>query len=297
MRAVTVYEDIKNEKHLCAYYVSDQNVESQELRADLQERLPAYMVPAFLMELTKLPLTANGKLDKQALPTPDTRFEEDITLPRNEIEELLVDVFKEVLGVGQVSTNASFFDLGGDSIKALQISAKLHALNLKMEVKDLFKYPTIESISPYIKREANEEFQGKIEGEVRLTPIQKWFFEKQSMEHYWNQAILLHSQKELEEKYVKEAMKKLLEHHDALRMSFQEGLTVTQLNRGTFCAEEELFHFDIFNCTDIDDYELEITKKAEYLHKRVNLKNGPLVSLGYLKLIEATFCYLVFIIW
>jgi bacitracin synthase 3 len=283
--AVTIFEDMKNSKHLCAYYVSDQSIEYQELRRVLQDRLPDYMVPAFFIELSKLPLTANGKLDKQALPAPetDTRLEEGHTLPGNEIEELLTEVFKEILGVGQVSTNASFFDLGGDSIKALQISAKLHALNLKMEVKDLFKYPTIQSISSRIEREVNEEFQEEIVGEVRLTPIQEWFFEKQSMEHHWNQAILLHSEKTLEEKYVKEAMIKLVEHHDALRMSFKELLSVEQENRGITCAEEELFHFEIFNLTGLNNYESEITKKAEYLHKKVNLQKGPLVSIGLFK--------------
>ncbi|QED47026.1 non-ribosomal peptide synthetase [Cytobacillus dafuensis] len=291
---VKVNEDINKQKCLCAYYVAEDQIEPSELRDELKKRLPSYMIPSFFIELNELPLTVNGKVDTQSLPNPDYDKRNDVTLPRNEMEEIMVEIFKEVLGVPNLGMNESFFDLGGDSIKALQISARLHSIQLKMEVKDLFKYPTIESIAPFIQKVINEEFQGAIEGEVQLTPIQKWFFEKLSMEHYWNQAIMLHHKGKFDEPTVRAVMRKLVEHHDALRMSYLHGNSITQVNRGTTFMDEELFHFDIYDYTNLKDYQYEISKKANSLYKGLNLQNGPLVSLGLFKTSEGDF--LLFIV-
>ncbi|MDQ0273892.1 amino acid adenylation domain-containing protein/non-ribosomal peptide synthase protein (TIGR01720 family) [Cytobacillus purgationiresistens] len=291
---VSVFERPNNQKVLCAYYVLEDSIDSDELRRELQKTLPGYMVPTMYKEMETLPLTSNGKLDIQSLPQPDLETTQGITLPINEIEEILVNIFKEVLGFSKISTDDSFFDLGGDSIKALQISAKLYNLHLKMEVKDLFRYPTIKSITPFIKRDLNEEFQGIIEGKVSLTPIQKWFFEKQGMEHYWNQAIMLASEIRIVEKNVKVAMKKLIEHHDALRMTFNNDTTVKQFNRGISCLEEKLFSFEVFSYESIKNYETKIEQKMENLHQKINLQGGPLISLGLFKTKQQDF--LVFIV-
>nr|WP_158594325.1 phosphopantetheine-binding protein [Cohnella faecalis] len=100
--------------------------------------------------------------------------------PRNALEETLANIWQGVLGVSAIGITDNFFELGGDSIKAIQISARLHAHHLKMEIKDLFQHPTIGKLSSCLRPVGRTIDQGLVEGEVELTPIQRWFFEQTS---------------------------------------------------------------------------------------------------------------------
>ncbi|MFC3926350.1 phosphopantetheine-binding protein, partial [Clostridium punense] len=162
--AVLVKENKDGEKYICAYVISDKKLQELDLKGYLKETLPEYMVPAYFVELEKMPLTANGKLDRRALPEPNL----DATLteyeaPRNAVEETLAKLWSEILGVEKVGINDNFFDLGGHSLKATILMSKIHKeLNKEVPLKKLFKSPTIKELGKYIES-AEENLYSKIE--------------------------------------------------------------------------------------------------------------------------------------
>ncbi|MGG0163271.1 amino acid adenylation domain-containing protein, partial [Bacillus velezensis] len=193
--AVTAVEDKAGNTALCAY-VAPQQDDIEVLRAALKDTLPDYMVPAFWVEMDELPVTANGKIDKKALPEPDIEAgSAAYKAPETEMETLLSDIWQEVLGLDQIGVSDNFFTLGGDSIKGIQMASRLNQHGYKLEMKDLFQHPTIEELVSYVERtEGKQADQGPVEGEADLTPIQRWFFEKNFTDkHHWNQSVMLHA--------------------------------------------------------------------------------------------------------
>ena len=188
-------QDDEGMAYLAAYFTSDSQWTSEELRVFLARELPEYMLPSRFMELMDLPLNPNGKVDKHALPeppVPETGTANYIP-PRNEMEQLLADIWQDILRIEKVGIRDNFFELGGDSIKAIQIAARLHEQQLRFEMKDLFRHPTIAELAPLTRRLEVKREQGPMEGEVPLTPIQHWFFE-QPLEapHHYNQSMMLY---------------------------------------------------------------------------------------------------------
>ncbi|KAF6552315.1 amino acid adenylation domain-containing protein, partial [Bacillus sp. EKM203B] len=193
--AVTAVEDKAGNTALCAY-VAPQQDDIEALKAALKDTLPDYMVPAFWVEMDELPVTANGKIDKKALPAPDIEAgSAAYKAPETEMETLLSDIWQEVLGLDQIGVSDNFFTLGGDSIKGIQMASRLNQHGYKLEMKDLFQHPTIEELVSYVERtEGKQADQGPVEGEAALTPIQRWFFEKNFTDkHHWNQSVMLHA--------------------------------------------------------------------------------------------------------
>ncbi|WP_270355687.1 non-ribosomal peptide synthetase, partial [Bacillus velezensis] len=185
--AVTAVEDKAGNTALCAYVAPRQD-DIEALKAALKDTLPDYMVPAFWVEMDELPVTANGKIDKKALPEPDIEAgSAAYKAPETEMETLLSDIWEEVLGLDQIGVSDNFFTLGGDSIKGIQMASRLNQHGYKLEMKDLFQHPTIEELVSYVERtEGKQADQGPVEGEAELTPIQRWFFEKNFTDkHHW----------------------------------------------------------------------------------------------------------------
>ncbi|GBG35928.1 hypothetical protein NJB14197_41400 [Mycobacterium montefiorense] len=122
-----------------------------ELRTALADKLPAYMIPAIVVVLETLPLTANGKLDTRALPAPDYRDTDHYHAPANAVEEILAGIYSHVLGIEQVGTDDSFFDLGGDSLSAMRLTTAINSvLDADLQVHSLFDAPTIAALAPRI---------------------------------------------------------------------------------------------------------------------------------------------------
>ncbi|MBW8603435.1 MULTISPECIES: non-ribosomal peptide synthetase, partial [Bacillus amyloliquefaciens group] len=150
--AVTAVEDKAGNTALCAY-VAPQQDDIEALKAALKDTLPDYMVPAFWVEMDELPVTANGKIDKKALPEPDIEAgSAAYKAPETEMETLLSDIWEEVLGLDQIGVSDNFFTLGGDSIKGIQMASRLNQHGYKLEMKDLFQHPTIEELVSYVER-------------------------------------------------------------------------------------------------------------------------------------------------
>ncbi|NFA07396.1 amino acid adenylation domain-containing protein [Clostridium botulinum] len=282
---VVAKEDKERSKYLCAYIVSNNKIDRNELKNYLLKDLPEYMIPLNFVNIKKIPLTSNGKVDRKILENREDLINiyEECEKPRNSMEEVMIEVFKEVLGVENLGINHSFFDLGGDSIKAIRLISKLKKHGYKLEIKDLFKYNTIKDVSNRITLEENSIInQELVKGKIDLIPIQKWFFEKDFIDnHHWNQAVMLFNEEGFNESIIKKVFDKITEHHDALRIVFKnEKEDVLQFNRG---LEGELYSLEVFDYRSVENYKKEIENKCNKLQSSINLSNGPLVKLGMFK--------------
>lgn len=276
---VVARNDQNGQAYLCAYLLSEREWTVGQLRDVLRRELPEYMIPAHFVLMKEFPLTANGKLDRKALPEPDgsVKAEGEYAAPRTELEKTVAKVWADVLGVERVGIRDNFFELGGDSIKGLQIASRLQRHNLIMVVNHLFKYPTVEQIAPHVHFEKIDIEQGLVTGPVVLTPMQRYFFERiTSDRHHWNQARMLYRPEGFVQELVQEALNALLRHHDALRMSFcesDEGMV--QFNRGD---EGTLYAFELVDCMEELDVSRKVEEKANSLQAGMNLQEGPLVQ-------------------
>jgi amino acid adenylation domain-containing protein len=157
---VEAREDSAGNPRLVAYIVPDSvgELKVAELRRSLQTELPEYMVPSAFVILEALPLSSNGKLDRAALPAPGPGRLEPVAeyvAPRNPLEETLVQVWGEVLELERVGVQDNFFDLGGHSLQAVKLVARLTtALNRPVSVKTVFLAPTVAAMAEVLEREA-----------------------------------------------------------------------------------------------------------------------------------------------
>ena len=150
---VTVREDVANDKRLVAYIVAPDRPAglTDSLKAHLEAHLPQYMIPAQLVPIERLPLTANGKLDRNALPAPDQTHQDNKTpyiAPRTPTEKTLTQIWAEALRIATPGVNDNFFDSGGDSLKAAQVVTEVRsAFGVDAGMRHLFERPTIAGLA------------------------------------------------------------------------------------------------------------------------------------------------------
>jgi amino acid adenylation domain-containing protein len=150
---VLAKEDEHGDKLLLAYVVAHRHhtISSDELKTHLQQQLPDYMVPSAIVFLSKIPLTANGKIDRQALPAPEQMQAKVYVAPRNETEQAVAKIWAEVLRRDRISVDDNFFDLGGHSLLATQVISRLRReLNIELPLRTMFESTTAAKLSDYI---------------------------------------------------------------------------------------------------------------------------------------------------
>jgi non-ribosomal peptide synthase protein (TIGR01720 family) len=198
--------------------------------------------------------------------------------PRSPVEETLVEVWAEVLGVERIGVFDNFFDLGGDSILSLQIIARANAAGLSLTPQQLFQHQTIAELAAAAGTESIMAVEtGRVSGTVPLTPIQHWFFEEPVTEpHHYNQTVLLELRQPMDAELLSAAVVHLLEHHDALRLRFERTTAGWQQTN----AEQESHHvFARVDLSTMDEKAQEAalgaaTAKAQ---TSINLAEGPLL--------------------
>nr|AKC91856.1 nonribosomal peptide synthetase [Streptomyces muensis] len=190
-----------------------------QVRDHLRTKLPDHMVPAAIVVLERLPLTASGKLDRRALPAPDLGTHTTGRAPRSPREEILAGLFAEVLGLPAVGIDDSFFDLGGDSIISIQLVSRARKAGLKVSAGDVLRYKTVSALAAVaqdLHAEASYISDDGL-GDVPQTPIMRWAFKQEDLVHGLHQAMLLETPAGLQQAQLVAITQTLLDHHEMLR--------------------------------------------------------------------------------
>ncbi|UQZ41392.1 plipastatin non-ribosomal peptide synthetase PpsC [Bacillus subtilis] len=280
-------------KELFGYISVKAGTNAEQVRSLLAHSLPNYMIPAYIIEMETLPLTSNGKLNRKALPEPNFTSKQTYAPPQNDLEDQLVLIWQEVLGIQRIGIEDSFFELGGDSIKALQVSARLGRFGLSLQVSDLFRHPKIKDLSPFIRKSERIIEQGPVQGDVPWTPVQQWFFSQDIEErHHFNQSVMLFHSGRLSENALRPALKKLAEHHDALRMVYRnDGRRWIQINQGIH--ESQLYSLRTSDLSQSESgWETQIKQEVADLQQSINLQEGPLLHAALFKTLTGDYLFL-----
>jgi len=286
---VIAREDLPGNKRLVAYIIANQKqVQIEEIRHFLKQKLPSYMVPSAFIQLEKLPLTPNGKVDYRALPAPDTsdkNLKEGFVLPRTSTEEILAAIWGEVLRVEKVSIHDNFFELGGDSIISIQMISRANQAGLKLTPKQLFQYQTIAELASVVgttsQIKANQDL---VTGLVPLTPIQHWFFQQNLPDaQYFNQSTLLEIPSGTEPELLKQVWQQLLLNHDILRSHF---VLETNPPQQIINHPKKTAPFTIIDLSELplDEQQKAIQLKDKELQSSLNLSSGTIVQVALFKL-------------
>ena len=283
---VALRNDTRGGKFLCAYITSIEGsvgVVGNELSEYLLTFLPDYMIPSYFVPVDLIPLTPSGKVDYKALPEPEmSPVDTGPVAPTNPVEKQLLKLWQEVLGNRNIGITDKFFEVGGDSIKVIQISAGLKKFGLQFKVNDLFLYPTVQGLAKVVTENINPVSQEPVEGEVLLTPIQQWYFQRGLTDpHHFNYSTTFYNESGFDVKFVQMLFNRIVTHHDALRTVFRtEGGRVSAKVLGIY---GQLFDLQLFNLENADDWQEEMVVESNRIQRSINLETGPLIKLALFK--------------
>jgi amino acid adenylation domain-containing protein len=278
---VMVREHENGEKYLCAYIVpsapdSAGAVSIPALKEYLSGHLPDYMIPPYILTLDRMPLNPNGKVDRKALPEPERTAAGGYVPPRNEREKILVDIWSGVLGEesSRIGIDDNFFHLGGHSLKAVALAGRIHkAFSVEIPITELFKSPTVKSISAYIEKNDAGIYSSLIPVEKKeyypLSSAQKriFFIHRLAPDAVtYNLPAIMKMQGNLDRERFERAFKQLIQRHESLRTSFEmHGDTPVQKIHETV------------------EFEVEYDGTEETFSRPFDLSRAPLLRVRLLK--------------
>ncbi|MCY8657485.1 amino acid adenylation domain-containing protein, partial [Bacillus spizizenii] len=256
--AVVVREDQPGDKQLVAYVVAASAIDTADLRRYVGASLPDYMVPAAFMEMDELPLTPNGKLDRKALPAPDFSTSVSDRGPRTPQEEILCDLFAEVLGLARVGIDDSFFELGGHSLLAARLMSRIReVMGAELGIAKLFDEPTVAGLAAHLDQaqSARPALQRAERPErIPLSFAQRrlWFLHcLEGPSPTYNIPVAVRLSGELDQGVLQAALYDLVCRHESLRTIFPE-------SQGT--SYQHILDADqarpVLHVTEIDEKEL-----------------------------------------
>ncbi len=204
-------------------YVGGGALQEMALLELLRQQLPGHLVPQHLVLLERLPQLPNGKLDRHALPAPQRVSHLLEEAPQGTREELLAELWRELLGVERIGRLSGFFELGGDSIQSLALISRLQRKGWQLGPKDVFRRPRLAELALCLEPLAAQPRWEPAQGAQRLTPIQAHFFAQPLPNPaHWNQALLLEVREPLESARFTATVATLLQRHDVLRLAFRQ---------------------------------------------------------------------------
>lgn len=222
---VVVRQDMENRQQICCFYTGERT-DSREIRMQLGKRLPKYMLPHSFTHLDELPLTASGKVDRRGLPKIALSDQTDLAeyiAPRTEEEQALVTSLQTLFGIDKVSVLDNFFDLGGDSLRAIELTAYLEKAGYHMDVRTIFACDTLEELAKTLKAAEPVEETGEFSGDVPATAAQMRVYTAQGMQGdstVYNVPYVFRT-KALDADRLEQAVKALIRRHDILRTHFE----------------------------------------------------------------------------
>ncbi|WP_018682964.1 non-ribosomal peptide synthase/polyketide synthase [Actinokineospora enzanensis] len=272
--AAAVHTDPAGHKRLVGYVAGTGLPDSAALREFLTETQPDHLVPTAFVLLDRLPVSPNGKVDRRSLPAPDlTTSTVAYVPPTTPVEEALVKVWADVLGVERVGLADNFFALGGDSILSIQVAARARQAGLKLATKELFLHQTIAELAPVVTFVDTAADRAPVTGPVPLTPIQRWFLDGSRVGyHHFNQAHYAELTMVPDESALRTALAALLAHHDGLRLRFaREDDGWRQWNAPV--TDEPVLQ--VCDLSTVDEAVIE--QIADTTHAGFDLSTGPLL--------------------
>jgi amino acid adenylation domain-containing protein len=290
---VLAREDQPGDKRLVAYYADESAPDVETLREHARASLPDYMVPAAFVRLAALPLTANGKLDRKALPAPDVAWlAERFVAPENELENALAEIWSELFGLERVGRNDHFFELGGHSLLAVKLASRVRQkLGLEFRLGLVFTHPRLHELAREIEaaRRSQEPTIGRLasSGPQPLSFAQQrlWFLSRfEGVSAAYHIPLNLRLEGQLDVAALAGAIDHVVERHDALRTRFVEldGSVVQVVDPPR--ASSLLEHHDLTSELD-PAAALERLQTAE-AGEAFDLRNGPLFRARLVKLAE-----------
>ena len=306
---VAAREDTTGDVRLVAYVVARAGVRvaeaptARELRGFLQERLPEYMIPPAFVALDALPLTRNGKIDRQALPAPELACDEQegaYVAPRTTTEELLAGIWSHLLGVERLSVVGNFFELGGHSLLATQaVSQMRRAFGVEIPLRSLFEAPTVAGLAvrietalagetgtplPPVKRISHEGHLGLSYAQQRLWFLQE--LEPESAAYNIPRAFRIRGALDVEA--LEQTLSEIARRHEILRTTFR----VVNGQPVQVVAEPQPLGLPIVELAHMSPDERESEARriaADEGRKPFNLSEGPLMRTTLLRLDEQEF--------
>lgn len=263
------------EKQLFAYYTAEKDVTPDDAKKGMARKLPNYMTPKYVMRLDSIPMTANGKVDKNALPPIIISERKNIVKPETEIEKAVADAFKEILKLDEISMNDNFLELGGDSIMAIRIVSKMRGYGYSVDMSNLMRAVSARDFANLVTKDTNriQCDQKEVSGIIPHTPIISEFLDSGFKKpEYYNQAVMLRIRNgHFNVDSVKYSLEHLSIHHDILRM-----VCIDDQLRIRTVAESKLYDLCAFNVeNDTPDVITEICTKVQ---SGIDLREGPLLK-------------------
>ncbi|HHL31113.1 MAG TPA: non-ribosomal peptide synthetase, partial [Oceanospirillales bacterium] len=298
---VVVYEGEDKEKRLIAYVtvnatkVTDESALTATLKSDLQKHLPDYMIPSAFVLIDKFPVTANGKIDKKALPIPDAIDKQDqYVAPQGHIQKALVEIWSKLLKIpaDDISAQANFFELGGHSLLSIRLLAEIREeFNKELPVRDIFETPQLSLLAEIIKgvQSINTPKIVAISRDGAPLPSsfaqqRLWFIDQMDggSAHY-NIPTALHMQGNFKVRVAQQAFAEIIKRHESLRTVFIEGDGMPlQLIKESFSFKIKRQNLTVLSKKAQDKaINQAMQKDAE---KSFNLGKDLMLRVSYLKL-------------
>ena len=248
---VIVRKDETGRQLICAFYTGEEK-SAQEIKAVIGERLPKYMLPHIFTHLDEMPMTSSGKISRKNLPEIDLENIEtavEFVEPKNEAERNLVDSVKAVLNCEKVSTLDNFFDVGGDSLKAIELTSQLESRGYEVQVKTIFECETIQELAKELSVAENSQENFDYSGDIPATDAQMRVYTAQSMnsDSTTYNVPYVFKVEDVEIKRLQNAVNKLIARHESLRTHFEnkDGKIIQIIDEAVDCKVEELKSDDI----------------------------------------------------
>ena len=276
---VIVSEDDTHNKKLLAYNVVTDRYDRDKLYAYLNKKLPDYMIPSVIMEIDEMPLTSSGKINRSALPDPDISkiLANKYVAPENEQQQILVDIWQEILGIEKLGIKDNFFQIGGDSIIAIRLTSRINkAFDAHLKVQHLYEQNTIEAYAAIIESEkANSSDRQKLVDEVNtdLQKLKASVYEKsptlENIEDIFPMNDIQKGMVLLSIINPDEAI-----YHDQFTYNIPRKIDLELFNKALTMMVDK--HATLRTSYDLDSYEKEI----QLVHKQIEIKTDVVDLVG-----------------
>ena len=274
-----VRQDSAGQQHLISFVRLEAALSMLELKLFLAQRLPTFMIPSLLVECTLFPLSSNGKIDRSALAEMPLDTSSDQSFPVDtEIARHVIQVFTEILSVPGITLDSNIAFMGSDSIKAIQIAARLNSLGYQVHTRDIMTYPIVKELVVVLASNRPTSrithSQEVCAGLIDKLPIVEWFKRSSDTQpDYWHQAIVLELHAHLSINEIKAALHALMQHHDTLRINYSREAAEMYYNPAYLEDDTR-----ILEVIDAPDGDLADTLRiyGSRLKQSIHLEQGPL---------------------